>query len=158
MFLEISQNSLESTCARCFAVNFAKFLRTPFLQTTPWRPLLTWKNRSRQNSMQSLRSGEQLQHHHQFIYLWHKNIVVHIYKIWLIKAKLKKKKSILQSYKKQIQYKKLIKTCINILQPSLKKIQNTGIKKDSKIDAEEQLKWNQYDQYILCTVCRGIGW
>ena len=57
MFLEISQNSQENTCARvsffnkvaglrpatllkkrlwhrCFAVNFAKFLRTPFLQNT----------------------------------------------------------------------------------------------------------------------------
>ena len=44
MFLKISQNSLENTCARfscnfikkrlwhtCFPVNFAKFLRTPFL-------------------------------------------------------------------------------------------------------------------------------
>ena len=35
----ILQNSQESTCARvaslrCFPVNFAKFLRTPFLQTT----------------------------------------------------------------------------------------------------------------------------
>ena len=27
-------------------------------------------------------------------------------------------------------------------------MQNTGIKKDGKIDAEEQLKWNQHDQYI----------
>ena len=47
VFLEISQNSQENTCAivsffnkvagfwhRCFAVNFAKFLRTPFLQNT----------------------------------------------------------------------------------------------------------------------------
>ena len=40
VFLEISQNSLENTCARvsfliklhrCFPANFAKFLRTPFL-------------------------------------------------------------------------------------------------------------------------------
>ena len=37
-------------------------------------------------------------------------------------------------------YKKLIKICINILKPSFKKMQNTGIKKDGKIDAEEQLK------------------
>ena len=46
VFLEISRNSQESTCARvffnkdaglwhrCFPVNFAKFLRTPFLQNT----------------------------------------------------------------------------------------------------------------------------
>ena len=41
VFLQISQNSLENVCAReltkrlwqsCFPVNFAKFLRTPFLQ------------------------------------------------------------------------------------------------------------------------------
>ena len=44
-----------------------------------------------------------------------------------------------------------------MLKPSYKKIQNTGIKKDSKIDAQEQLKRNQYDQYIY-TVCMGIGW
>ena len=42
VFLEISQNSQENTCARvsflikrlwhrCFPMNFAKFLRTPFL-------------------------------------------------------------------------------------------------------------------------------
>ena len=49
----------------------------------------------------------------------------------------------------QIIYKKLIKIYINILKPSLKKIQNTGIKKDGKIDAEEQLQWNQHDQHIL---------
>ena len=55
-------------------------------------------------------------------------------------------------------YKKLIKIYINILKPSLKKIQNAGIKKDGKIDAEEQLKWNQHDQYIFYTVCMGIGW
>ena len=61
-----------------------------------------------------------------------------IYNIWLIKAKLKK--TTLQSYKKQILYKKFIKIYINILKPSLKKIWNTGIKKDSKVDAEEQLK------------------
>ena len=36
--------------------------------------------------------------------------------------------------------KKLIKIYINILKPFLKKIQNTRIKKDGKIDAEEQLK------------------
>ena len=31
-FLEISQNSQERLCQRCFPVNFAKFLRTPFLK------------------------------------------------------------------------------------------------------------------------------
>ena len=60
MFLEISQNSQENTCARvsfliklrpatllkkrlwqrCFCINFAKFLRTPFLQNTSGRLLL----------------------------------------------------------------------------------------------------------------------
>ena len=61
MFLEILQNSKENNCARisfliklqarpatllkkrfwhrCFPVNFAKFLRTPFLQNTSWRLL-----------------------------------------------------------------------------------------------------------------------
>ena len=61
MFLGISQNSQENTCARvsiliklqacnfilkyrlwhrCFPVNFVKFLRTPFLQNTSGRLLL----------------------------------------------------------------------------------------------------------------------
>ena len=57
VFLEISQNSQENTCARvsfliklqalkkglwhrCFTVNFAKFLRTPFLHNTYGRLLL----------------------------------------------------------------------------------------------------------------------
>ena len=58
MFLEISQNSLENTCSRvsfliklqalglkrdwhrCFPVNFAKFLRTPFLKSTSERLVL----------------------------------------------------------------------------------------------------------------------
>ena len=49
MFLEISQNSQENICARasfliklnrCFRVNFAKFLRIPFLQNTSGRLLL----------------------------------------------------------------------------------------------------------------------
>ena len=63
MFLEISQNSQENTCARislliklqastlfkkslwhrCFPVNFSKFLRTPFLQNTSRRLLLTFE-------------------------------------------------------------------------------------------------------------------
>ena len=55
-------------------------------------------------------------------------------------------------------YKKLIKIYINILKPSLKKIQNAGIKKDGKIDADEQLKRNQNDQYIFYIVCMDIGW
>ena len=96
-------------------------------------------------------------YYYQFVYLWHKNIVVHIYKIWLIKAKLKKK-NLHYNHIKQILYKKLIKICINILKPSLIKIQNIGIKKDGKIDAEEQLKWNQHDQYIFHTVCMDIDW
>ena len=29
-----------------------------------------------------------------------------------------------------------------MLKPSYKKMQNTGIKKDGKIDAQEQLRWN----------------
>ena len=59
VFLKISQNSRENTCARisffnkvagwsstllkkrlwhsCFPVNFAKFLRTPFLQKMPFK-------------------------------------------------------------------------------------------------------------------------
>ena len=54
LFLEISQNPQENTCARdsfltilkkrlwhrCFSVNFAIFLRTPFLQNTSGRLLL----------------------------------------------------------------------------------------------------------------------
>ena len=55
-------------------------------------------------------------------------------------------------------YKKLIKIYINILKPSLKKIQNAGIKKDGKINADEQLKRNQNDQYIFYIVCMDIGW
>ena len=65
MFLKISQNSREKTCKslffnkvaglrpatllrmrlwhRCFPVNFAKFLRTPFLQNTSGRLLLPVK-------------------------------------------------------------------------------------------------------------------
>ena len=47
VFLKVLQNSQENTCARvsflielqawhrCFPVNFAKFLRTPFLYRTP---------------------------------------------------------------------------------------------------------------------------
>ena len=33
VFLEISQNPQENTCARCFPVNFVKFLRAPFYRT-----------------------------------------------------------------------------------------------------------------------------
>ena len=42
--------------------------------------------------------------------------------------------------------------------PSHKKIQYTGIKKDGKIDAQEQLKWNQYYLYIFDTTCMDTGW
>ena len=56
MFLEVSQNSQENICARvsflikkrlwhrCFPTNFAKFLRTPFLQNTSGRLLLDFIN------------------------------------------------------------------------------------------------------------------
>ena len=55
VFLEISQNSQENTCARiyflkkrpwhsCFPVNFKKFLRTSFLQNTSVRMLLYIEN------------------------------------------------------------------------------------------------------------------
>ena len=73
MFLEISQNSQKNTCARvsllhkvaglrsatllkkrlwhkCFSVNFAKFLRTPFLQNTSRRLLLEIANSTTHNS------------------------------------------------------------------------------------------------------------
>ena len=55
-FLKILHNSQENTCARvsfliklrrwhrCFPVNFAKFLRTPFLQNTSGRLLLIMKH------------------------------------------------------------------------------------------------------------------
>ena len=35
-------------------------------------------------------------------------------------------------------------------------MQNTGIKKDVKIDAQEQSKWNQFEQYIFYTVWMSI--
>ena len=48
MFLEISQNSQQNTCTRlwhrCFAVNFVKFLRTPFWQNIVGRLLLSYLN------------------------------------------------------------------------------------------------------------------
>ena len=41
VFLEISQNSRENTCARVsFPVNFAKFVRTPFFIEHLWWVLL----------------------------------------------------------------------------------------------------------------------
>ena len=68
VFLEISQNSQENTCARasflikfqarsatslkkrpwhrCFPMNFLKFLRTPFLQNTSGRLLLYFATKS----------------------------------------------------------------------------------------------------------------
>ena len=46
-----------------------------------------------------------------------------------------------------------------MLKPSHKKIKNMGVKKDGKIGAQEQFKWNQYDQYIFYTSCTYIiGW
>ena len=41
VFLEISQNSQENTCLKCFPVNFVKFQRTPFYIEHLWWPLLT---------------------------------------------------------------------------------------------------------------------
>ena len=61
MFVETSQNSQENTCAkvsfpincikkrlwhRCFLVNFAKFLRTPFFQNTSGRLRLCYARRT----------------------------------------------------------------------------------------------------------------
>ena len=45
-----------------------------------------------------------------------------------------------------------------MLKPSHKKMQNTGIKKDRKINAQEQFKRNQYELNIFFTVCMNIGW
>ena len=42
----------------------------------------------------------------------------------------------------QIIYKNWLKFYSSMLKPSYKKMQNTGIKKDGKIDAQEQLRWN----------------
>ena len=65
VFLEISQNSQENTCARasflikeslyqkrgsgtgCFPVNYAKFLRTPFFKKHFWWLLLDSANKGR---------------------------------------------------------------------------------------------------------------
>ena len=38
---------------------------------------------------------------------------------------------------------------MNMFKPSRKKIQNTDIKKNGKINAQEELKWNQYDLYFF---------
>ena len=75
VLLEISQNSLENTCARdslliklharpaallkkslwyrCLLVNFAKFLRTPFLQNTSGRLLLLFPHKTAYSSNNS---------------------------------------------------------------------------------------------------------
>ena len=45
-----------------------------------------------------------------------------------------------------------------MLKPSHKKIQNTDIKKDGKINAHEQLKQNQYDQYIFTQPAWALAW
>ena len=44
-----------------------------------------------------------------------------------------------------------------MLKPSRKIIQNTGIRNGRKIEVQEQLKWNQNDQYIFYKVYMGIG-
>ena len=70
LFLKISQNSHENTCVRvsfliklqaetwrrCFPVNFAKFLRAPFLQNTSGR-LLLHQFRSREAAFGSCKCG-----------------------------------------------------------------------------------------------------
>ena len=40
----------------------------------------------------------------------------------------------------------------NALKPPHKKIQNTDVKKNGKINASEQLKWNQYDLRGHCLI------
>ena len=79
VFLEISQNSQENTCARvsfliklqvapaillkkrlwhwCFSMNFAKFLRTPFSQNTPGRLLLERESVTYDNIESNQKSG-----------------------------------------------------------------------------------------------------
>ena len=77
VFLKISLNSQENTCARalflielqvgrlqlywkrenCFSVNFAKFLRTPFLQNTSGRLLLAVGRSSHQRCSMCHHSG-----------------------------------------------------------------------------------------------------
>ena len=45
-----------------------------------------------------------------------------------------------------------------MLKPCRKKLQNSDMKKDGKISAQEQLNWNQHDLYIVHKACMGIGW
>ena len=40
----------------------------------------------------------------------------------------------------------------NALKPPHKKIQNTDVKKNGKINASEQLQWNQYDLHGHCLI------
>ena len=47
---------------------------------------------------------------------------------------------------------------MNMLKPSHKKMQNIGIIKDGKINGQEQIKRNQYDQCIIYTVFMSIAW
>ena len=54
VFLEISQNSQENTCARD-TVNFVKFLRTPFLQNSSGQLLLDTFLRRLERSQRRLR-------------------------------------------------------------------------------------------------------
>ena len=78
--------------------------------------------------------------------------------IWLIKAKLKEKIKLNYSHTGT----NIILEMIRILQEHVKtiswKIQHTGIKKDDKINGQEQLELNQYDKHIFYTACISIGW
>ena len=52
VFLKILQNSHENTCARCFPVKFAKFLRTYFeehMRTTASKNMVLNENMSQQS-------------------------------------------------------------------------------------------------------------
>ena len=44
-----------------------------------------------------------------------------------------------------------------MLKSSHKKIKKHILKNDGKIDGQEKLKGNQYDQYIFNTVCMGTS-
>ena len=101
MFLEISQNSKENTCVRdsfliklqarpatllkkslwyrCFHVNFAKFLRTPFLHNTSGRLLLLFPHKTAYSSNNSLNAYKNADSNSKFqpvittrIYVLHK--------------------------------------------------------------------------------------
>ena len=89
VFLEISQNSQENTCARdsfliklqacnfikkeslyrCFPVNFAKFLRTPFLQNTSGQLLLLFPHKTVYSSNNSHNAHKNVDGSSKFILL-----------------------------------------------------------------------------------------